>query len=589
MNRKWLICLGLLLTISFVLSAQPTIRASSGVVNASSNLSDIARGSWFVIYGTGMGPATLTVASGAPPYPDELSDTKVSFTPAGGGSAIAARIWYTSANQLAGLLPSTAAAGDYDVRVTYKNQPSSPSRVRVVERNFGFATQAQNGTGPAQATYGARDLNRFTTGQIADWSTRPAHIGDVVVLWGTGLGPDTQSDVTGESSGDFTSAANVKVIVDGNTVTPSYAGRSPGNPGLDQVNFTVPANVNPSCFVSLVVKAGDHTSNLGSIAVAPPGQGACSNPGLTEAQLQALDAGGTVTFGALDLVKSSTKLNLPPPIGAFESKTETAGGAFGKYTIGTVGSAPFALSQIGACYVYRRTGTSEEVALGTAPISLDAGAQLTLNGPNASNVAIPRTQTTDPDTKVVSTDYAKTLYSSGFGGIGGTGTGPVIAQGEYTIAGTGGADVGAFSVKITVPGDFTWSNIDSIPDIVPRSNPLTITWTGGSTGLVNVSGFGATRVGGDATDPNAILDATIFTCVYQASAGTGTVPTAVLQQIPAVSSDPLSGSFGSLSVQAIPDAASGQGKFTAPLTAGGNVDIGYFIYVIGSLKTVGWQ
>jgi uncharacterized protein (TIGR03437 family) len=588
MSKKWLIYVSLMIALSCVLSAQPTIRASSGVVNASSNLADIARGSWFVIYGTGMGPATLAVAPGKP-YPTELSGTKVSFTPAAGGSAVDARIWYTSANQLAGLLPSTVTAGDYDVRVTYNNQPSAPSRVKVVDRNFGFATQAQNGSGPAQATYGGYNLNRFTTGQIGQWATRPAHIGDVVVLWGTGIGPDPDSDVNGGTSGDQTAAAGVKVIVDGIEVTPAYAGRSSPAPGLDQVNFTVPAGVNPGCFVSLQVRVGGRLSNLGSIAVAPPGQDTCSNPGLTTAQLQKLDQGGTVTFGALELVKSSTKISVPG-FGSFDTTTETASGSFGKYTIDTVGSSPFALTQIGACYVFRRSGSTEEVALGKAPISLDAGAQLTLNGPNASNVAVPRESSTDPITNTTVIAYSKTLYSSGISipGFPGTGTGtPTIAEGTYTLAGAGGPDVGAFNASIAVPGSFTWTNQATLPDSIPRNTPLTINWTGGGTGIVNVSGYGATRIGG--TTENPVLDATVFTCVYQAPAGTGTVPTAVLQQLPQVSSDPTSGSFGSLSVLALPDPSKGQGTFTAPLTAGGNLDIGLFGYAIGGLKTVGWQ
>ena len=319
MKKNWLIYVGFMVLLSCVLAAQPAIRAQNGVVNASSNLPGIARGSWFVIYGTGLGPASLTVAPGAP-YPTELTGTTVSFTPAGGGTPIDARIWYTSANQLAGLLPSTAAAGDYDVKVTYNNQTSAAARVTVVDRAFGFATQAQNGTGPAQATYGGYDLNRFTTGQIDIWATRPAHVRDSMILWGTGIGPDTSSDVNGGSSGDQTAAGNVKVIIDGIEVPPAYAGRSNGAPGLDQVNFTVPEGVTPSCFVSLQVRAGGKLSNLGSIAVAPAGQGSCSNPGLTAAQLQRLDAGGTITYGALDLAKSATKFSVPG-LGTIDSTT----------------------------------------------------------------------------------------------------------------------------------------------------------------------------------------------------------------------------------------------------------------------------
>ena len=143
-------------TVSF---AQPAI---SSVVNGSSYTVDVARGSWFVVFGSGMGPASLAQYAGSLPFPTSYSGTSVTFTPAAGGTAINCLIWYTSAGQLAALLPSSTSSGSYNVRVAYNGQTSAAKQVNVVDRNFGFATQAANGAGPAQATYGGLDLNRFT-------------------------------------------------------------------------------------------------------------------------------------------------------------------------------------------------------------------------------------------------------------------------------------------------------------------------------------------------------------------------------------------------------------------------------------------
>jgi uncharacterized protein (TIGR03437 family) len=555
--------------------AQPSIRAG-GVVNASSYLPDIARGSWFVIFGTGLGPTNLSVFSGTPPYPTELSGTRVTFTPVSGGSAVDTRMWYTSATQLAALLPSSVPAGDYDVRVIFNNQTSGAARARVVERNFGFATQSQNGQGPAQATYGGLDLNRFTTGTLANYSTRPAKTGDAMILWGTGLGADTASDLNGGTSGDQTAAAQARVIVGGIEVTPVYAGRSNGSPGLDQINFTVPSGVTPGCFVSISVRVGGRTSNLGTIAVAEPGQPSCSSPTLTSAQLTQLDQGRPLTFGALVLTKQTINLSVPGA-GSFDSTTETAGGSFSRYSIDAVATSPFGVSQTGACTVYRRTGNQQEISslTPTTLVNLDAGAQLTLNGPNASNKAIRR---------LTGNVYSETLYSSGFSGIGGSGT-PTLGQGTYTIAGTGGADIGPFTARLDVPGNFRWTNQATVPAIIPRSTGLNITWEGGGTGLVTITGVAAASAGGTQTNP--IFDAAVFTCLAQASAGNFTVPATVLQQLPAVSADVTSGSVGLLSVNAAP--APNTGSFTAPLTAGGNVDNATFLYAIGSSKSVGFN
>jgi uncharacterized protein (TIGR03437 family) len=574
MNTRILRCLALLAPASLLVQAQPSIRATNGVVNASSELPDVARGSWFVIFGTGLGPAAISVQN-SPPYPALLSGTSVTFTPASGGTPIPAPMYYTLATQVAGMLPSSTAAGAYDVKVTYNGQTSTAARVNVVERNFGFATQASNGQGPAQATYGGYDLNRFATGTLAQWSLRPARPGDAMVLWGTGLGADPASDANGGTSGDQTAAGQVRVIVGGIEVTPVYAGRSGGSPGLDQVNFTVPSDVTPSCFVSLQVRAGGRLSNAGSIAVAPAGQSACANAALTQSQLRTLDTGGTVTVASFHLSKTSTTLTAGSL--TLSQQTESVGGWFGKYAVDTVANADFALAQSGACFFLSRSGTIDEVGWGLAPQSLDAGAQLTLNGPNAVNRPIPRQSDNSYDT---------TLYSTGLAGIGATGS-PTLAQGTYTLAGTGGTGVGAFSATVSIPLDFVWTNQNTIANPIPRGSPLTLTWTGGGGGLVTIAGAALTKTGGTST--NSIYSATAFNCLAPGSAGTFTVPSSVLQQLPSVSGDATSASFGTLFVFAVPDPGKGQGIFSAPLTAGGAIDQGILGYSIGAIKSTGYN
>ena len=562
--------------LALTASAQPAIRSSKGVLNASSYATGIAPGSWFVVFGTGMGPATISVYSGAAPYPTQLSGTSVKFTPAGGGTALDARMWYTLAGQVAGMLPSSATPGNYNVTVTYNQATSAPYSVTVVARNFGYATQAQNGAGPAQATYGGLDLNRFTSGTLAyngnNWTLKPAHIGDTLVLWGTGLGADSASDLNGGTSGDMTAAAGVKVNVGGVQITPSYAGRSSGSPGLDQVNFVLPATVQTGCFAPLSVTAGGQTSNLGSIAIADSGKTACNGGNWTEAQLRKLDLGGTLTVGSLSLSKLTTKLSVSGF--SFDSTTETASGSFSKYTVDTIGTTNYSLWQQGVCTVFSRTGTSAQIATGVPPTPLDAGSQLTLNGPGATNMAIPHPAAGDKT-------YSLTLYSSGFGGFGGSGT-PTLAQGTYTIAGAGGIDIGAFTSSLAFPGSFVWTNIDTTGPVIPRSVGMPINWTGGGSGTVTISGFSSVAVGQSGSD--TVYNSVGFTCLAPASALTFTVPSSVLLQLPAASSDPTSNSFGYLTVAALSNSV-----FTAPMTAGGSIDQGFFSGLIGSAKTVGWN
>lgn len=574
MKTTILFCLVALVLISTLAQAQPVIRATNGVLNASSGLPDVAQGSWFIVCGTGLGPATISVQNAAP-YQTALSGTSITFTPAAGGTPVSALMYYTLSIQIAGLLPSGTATGAYNVTVTYNQQTSVAYRVNVVARNFGFATQATNGQGPAQATYGGYDLNRFTTGTLAQWSLRPAKPGDEIVLWGTGIGADPASDITGGSSGDQTAAGQVRVFVAGIQVTPDYAGRSSNSPGLDQINFKVPTTVTPSCFVSLQVSAGGRLSNLGSIAVAAAGQTACSNPVLTQAQLHTLDTGGTLTIGTLHLGKTATTLTASGH--TYNEQSETVSGWFGKYTVDTVANANFALVQSGACFLIQRTGTLDQIGFGLPPQSLDAGAQLALNGPNASNIGIPRQS---------DNSYSATLYSSGLSSVIPKSGSPTLVQGNYTLAGTGGAGVGAFSAAVSLPSDFTWTNEASITNI-QRSSPLNVTWTGGGTGLVTIIGGVGAQSGGTTASPT--YSATAFNCVAPASAGSFTVPANILGQLPAASGDTSGTPLGTLALFAVPDPTTGQGTFNAPLTAGGPIDQGVLIYGIGSLKTVGYN
>ena len=141
---------------------------------------------------------------------------------------------------------------------------------------------------------------------------------------------------------------------------------------------------------------------------------------------------------------------------------------------------------------------------------------------------------------------------------------------------------------MTLPGDFVWTNESSISGTISQSTPLTVTWSGGATGLVNIAGEAWTRVSGG-TSPNATYSAFGFLCNAAGSAGSFTIPAAMLQQLSAVGSNPLKTTFGTLSVIAVPNPSNFQGTFSAPLTAGGTTDLGFLGYGIAYIKIVGYN
>lgn len=110
----------------------------------------------------------------------------------------------------------------------------------------------------------------FATGSNANQpptSARPARAGDILAIFGTGLGA---------------AASTTAVLIGGVRVVPSYAGDAPGLAGVNQVNFTVPAGLaQGSVTVSLVV--GESTSRAVTISIAgsaPPPP--VSNAGLRD-------------------------------------------------------------------------------------------------------------------------------------------------------------------------------------------------------------------------------------------------------------------------------------------------------------------
>ncbi|MCX6606765.1 MAG: lamin tail domain-containing protein [Acidobacteria bacterium] len=247
--------------------AQPTVTA---VLDGAAYTNNIAQGSVFVVKGTGLS-AVGNVTATAPNYPTSLNNVSLAMTPASAGAAVSLRMVYTynvsGVNQLAAVLPSTTPPGLYDLRVTNGSATSAPIRLGVVARKPGIVTASGDGVGPAQATLDGKLILQRTAnlGKIGEFDTRAARLGERVDLWGTGLGPDPASD-SGGTSGDQTVVAQIRVIVDGIEVTPAYAGRSQGYPGLDQIVFNLPNSTALSCTVDLQVRSGGVLSNVVTIA-----------------------------------------------------------------------------------------------------------------------------------------------------------------------------------------------------------------------------------------------------------------------------------------------------------------------------------
>jgi uncharacterized protein (TIGR03437 family) len=470
------------LTLSVALFA--TSPSISGIVNPASNIPPglpnygIAQGSIFVVYGANLGPASLVQASSWPlPTTGGLSGTSITVTV--GGMTISAPMIYTVQSQVAAVLPSNTPAGTGTLNLTY-NGTNVSSALTVVGSNFGISTVNQSGGGPAVVTNPDYSL------VDASHSAKP---GDVVIIWGTGLGPISGSDAILPNPTDL--GTPIHVFVGGVEASVLYRGRS-ADPGLDQINIVIPQGFSPGCWVSLVIQTNGVVSNTTSVAAEPNG-GVCSDPMLGPWESSVLTGKDSYALGTFTLALGNAA---PPPPGFL-------GAIFYRLPAGEVPAGESGnLPSLGNCTVVVTTRNSVVSAPLPASTRLSAGTSLTLTMPSGTAANIP---------------------NSGTGGY--AGKTPAITPGNYQISnGSGSSDIPAFTASVTVPIAFTWTNPPATNATLDHTQPLSVQWQGGDpAGIVYISMY----------ENTADLQATATgTCIAPVSAGQFVVPANVMRSFP---------------------------------------------------------
>jgi uncharacterized protein (TIGR03437 family) len=496
----------------------PTFQATqpppgiSAVTNAASNIlpglpnGGIAQGAIFIVYGSGLGPARIVI-SPAPFQSTTLSDTSVAVTV--GGTKVNAPLYYTSAGQVAALLPSNTPTGTGTIMVTYNGRSSPPTTpITVVANNVGVFTVGSDGQGAAIVTYPDYSLVSPAKDATCGGPSTPcgaANPGDTLILWATGLGPATADDASG--LGQNMPAIPLKVWLGGVQAPVIYQGRSGCCIGEDQIVFTVPAGVPTGCAVPLLLEIGNQTSNSTLVPVAA-GSRQCTptNAALATVDAQQLVASGSYSFASIAL---ETVLN-----GAGKGSSDIAKFQFAHINSFNHGAGPFAITYLddqplGTCTVYNALSPKQYNGLSATTTDADAGANLTVTGPNGSRVLAA-----GPGQSAVTISPTATYLSPG----------------AYTVTGSGGADIGAFSAAFTVPTPPTLTSPSPTNHpAVTRANGMTVTWTGGAPNTtVQLQLQGPT----DSTYSNGAL---VF-CNVDATAGTFTIPPYALEALPASTS-----------------------------------------------------
>ena len=422
--------------------------------------------------------------------------------------------------------------------------------VNVAPSAVGIYTSTSSGLGPGIFTALDGTVKTFAV------TAKP---GETVTAWATGLGPITGPDNVVPAT--FPNFPNVNVFVGPQSAKVIYAGRSGCCSGVDQISFVIPAGVS-GCYLPIAISSGGVLSNFVSIAVNSTG-GACTEagPSLPVSIANQASAGQNVKIAALAVgpVSILRGLGFNPRIylaarlssllrvkvavddidrllragqnhdqralvrilakyGAAWKALDPAGKAavgraisltqegvvavFGQYTSPTALAAGFGglFPSEGTCTVAHL----ESESLQSPAQGLNAGPSLSLSGQAGSWTLMP-TSTGD--------------YQALFGSAP---AGPNVLPGTYTIASGGGHDVGNFSATLTVGGNIVWGNKPAI-STVDRTQPLTVTWSGGTQpAAVIIGGYSESPTGGHVT----------FTCSEDVSKGSFTIPSFVLSEMP---------------------------------------------------------
>jgi uncharacterized protein (TIGR03437 family) len=213
----------------------PTAPAISGIVNGASFQPGVTANSWVTIQGTNLAGQTddwsNSIVNGA--LPTMLDGVSVSI----GGQA--AYVYYISPGQLNVLVPDVPGG---PVTVTVKAPGGTSASFQTTADAYGPAFFVWPGN---QAVATRTDYSyAVKAGTFAGVTTIPAKPGDVIILWGTGMGPTSPNAPIGvQVSGGPYSTLSLPTITVLATKATVYGGAlAPGYAGLYQLAFQVPAD-----------------------------------------------------------------------------------------------------------------------------------------------------------------------------------------------------------------------------------------------------------------------------------------------------------------------------------------------------------
>jgi len=475
-------------------AAQVPIVPQGGVVNGASfrpaNASGggVAAGSIVSIFGSNLSEAT--VAATSLPLPTTLGQTNVRI----GG--IVAPLFFVSPGQINAQVPWAVAAGTSTVTVAAVGGSSIPTNVTVQDSAPGLFSQTSDGRGPGAV------LNYVPEQKVYAINTPGATInpGGIVTIYGTGFGRVTNPPADGVAAGAATQTSIITpvVTIGGRSATVQYSGLAPGFVGLYQINAVIPTGTPEGCYLPVTVAFGSNVSNTVTIGVTN-NRVNCS---VATSGSTGLFIGGSFGYAAFSKITMQTPVVNPL---LFPQPNDRLDAFFRRYQTRVPTSLVLFPPVGGGCNIWLFKSDS-------APTDMSVTTDV---GLNAGTLALSRAGYSQELGTKQAGEYAWDFQQSNF----------IQAGAVWTLTGSGGSDVGPFSVTQTLPSPlFSVRDFGTVSGVFSQASPLNITWTCPDTGDqvgVEVASYNlATQLVGMAF------------CSFLCGNGTGQVSADVLKQLP---------------------------------------------------------
>ena len=246
---------------SFIVAGASTDPTITSIVNSASFQPTYAPGTFVSIFGTGLAgttrPWSISDFAGGNRLPTSLDGVSVKV------NGVSAYVEYVSSTQLNIVIPdflNAVFAPGFQVTVSSAGKPDATAWINVQQAApaiFTWTTGTADNAKYVVAQHGSDFTNVGKVGlfpqQAANFTT-PARANEVIVLYGTGIGPTKALFSSGLiADKGYPLAADAKATLDGNPIEVQYCGLVAGLADIYQVNIKLPANVTP----------GDHQLVIG--------------------------------------------------------------------------------------------------------------------------------------------------------------------------------------------------------------------------------------------------------------------------------------------------------------------------------------